>query len=49
MIKDCAGCEEEWEFMIRCLNIGLHFAGEDIDGEHFRVFMVDDDGRIVVE
>ena len=49
MIKGCAGCEGEWDYMIECLENGLHFAGEDIDGEHFCILMVDNDGMVVVE
>jgi len=49
MIDGCMGCEGEWDFMVWCLYAGLHFAGEDIDGEHFRILMVNDDGEIIVE
>lgn len=49
MIDGCPGCEDEWSEMIYWLKEGLHFAGKDVDGEHFAILMIDDKGEVVVE
>lgn len=53
MIPKCAGCEEEFSFALDCQESGLHFAtslDQEVDfRQHFRVWMVDDDGKVIVE
>jgi len=56
MKNDCAGCEEDWYTMCEYVQQGYHIATTDdyIDSYpngygHYRLVVVDDTGKIIVE
>ena len=49
MIPNCKGCQEEYDFLIKCAKCGLHFAGEGLhEYGHLLLRMVDEKGRVMV-
>ena len=52
-IPNCSGCEEEWSYCEEMIEEGYHLAQQELthlgERKHFRIMMVNDNGKIVVE